>query len=53
LNYRKNVLARIEASDRGADEAILLDRDGHLAEATADSRGKRSATALQARPRVG
>ena len=37
LNYLNNVLARIEASDRGADEAILLDRDGHVAEATADN----------------
>ena len=36
LNYLNNVLARIEATDRGADEAILLDRDGHVAEATAD-----------------
>ena len=37
LNYLNNVLARIEASDHGADEAILLDRDGHVAEATADN----------------
>ena len=37
LNYLNNVLARIEASDRSADEAILLDRDGHVAEATADN----------------
>jgi branched-chain amino acid aminotransferase len=37
LNYLNNVLARIEASDRGADETILLDRDGHVAEATADN----------------
>jgi branched-chain amino acid aminotransferase len=37
LNYLNNVLARIEASDRGADEAILLDRDGHVTEATADN----------------
>jgi branched-chain amino acid aminotransferase len=37
LNYLNNVLARIEASDRGADEAILLDHDGHVAEATADN----------------
>src|SRR5438552_7371494 len=37
LNYLNNVLARIEANDRGADEAILLDRDGHVAEATADN----------------
>src|SRR4029078_7600098 len=37
LNYLNNVRARIEAADRGADEAILLDRDGHVAEATADN----------------
>jgi len=37
LNYLNNVLARIEATDRGADEALLLDRDGHVAEATADN----------------
>jgi len=37
LNYLNNVLARIEATDRGADEAILLDPDGHVAEATADN----------------
>jgi len=29
--------ARMEANDRNADEAILLDRDGHVAEATADN----------------
>jgi branched-chain amino acid aminotransferase len=37
LNYLNNVMARIEAADRNADEAILLDRDGHVAEATADN----------------
>jgi branched-chain amino acid aminotransferase len=37
LNYMNNVLARLEASDRGADEALLLDRDGYVAEATADN----------------
>jgi branched-chain amino acid aminotransferase len=36
LNYLNNILAKIEATDRGADEAILLDRDG-VAEATADN----------------
>jgi Branched-chain amino acid aminotransferase/4-amino-4-deoxychorismate lyase len=35
LNYLNNVMARLEANDRNADEAILLDRDGHVAEATA------------------
>jgi branched-chain amino acid aminotransferase len=37
LNYLNNVLARIEANDRGADEALLLDRDGYVAEATVDN----------------
>ncbi|HYM24295.1 MAG TPA: branched-chain-amino-acid transaminase [Vicinamibacterales bacterium] len=37
LNYLNNVLARIEAHDKGADEALLLDRDGYVAEGTADN----------------
>jgi len=37
LNYLNNVLARIEATDRGADEALLLDQHGSVAEATADN----------------
>ena len=37
LNYLNNVLARLEAHDCGADEAILLDRDGYVAEGTADN----------------
>jgi branched-chain amino acid aminotransferase len=37
LNYLNNVLARLEAHDRGADEAILLDREGHVAEGSADN----------------
>lgn len=37
LNYLNNVLARIEANDRGADEALLLDAAGYVAEATADN----------------
>jgi branched-chain amino acid aminotransferase len=37
LNYLNNVLARIEANDRGADEALLLDREGFVAEATVDN----------------
>jgi branched-chain amino acid aminotransferase len=37
LNYMNNILARLEASDRGADEALLLDREGYVAEATADN----------------
>jgi branched-chain amino acid aminotransferase len=37
LNYVNNVLARMEANDHGADEALLLDADGAVAEATADN----------------
>jgi len=37
LNYLSNVLARIEANDRGADEALFLDHEGFVAEATADN----------------
>src|SRR2546425_3116280 len=36
LNYMNNILARIEANDRGADEALLLDHNGYVAEATVD-----------------
>jgi branched-chain amino acid aminotransferase len=37
LNYLNNVLARIEANDRGADEALMLDVQGYVAEATVDN----------------
>jgi len=37
LNYLNNVLARIEANDRGADEALMLDVNGFVAEATVDN----------------
>ena len=37
LNYLNNVLARIEANDRGADEAILLDHEGYVAEGSVDN----------------
>jgi branched-chain amino acid aminotransferase len=37
LNYMDNVLARIEANGRGAYDAILLDLEGHVAEATAEN----------------
>jgi branched-chain amino acid aminotransferase len=37
LNYVNNVLARMEANDHGADEALLLDANGYVAEATADN----------------
>ncbi|MCB1790501.1 MAG: branched-chain-amino-acid transaminase [Gammaproteobacteria bacterium] len=37
LNYLNNVLARIEASHAGADEAILLNREGRVAEGSAEN----------------
>jgi branched-chain amino acid aminotransferase len=37
LNYVNNVLARMEAHDHGADEALMLDVNGFVAEATADN----------------
>jgi branched-chain amino acid aminotransferase len=37
LNYLNNILARIEANDRGADEALFLDEQGYVAEATVDN----------------
>ena len=37
LNYVNNILARMEANDRGADEALMLDVNGYVAEATADN----------------
>ncbi len=35
LNYLNNILAKIEARQAGADEAVLLDARGRVAEATA------------------
>jgi branched-chain amino acid aminotransferase len=37
LNYLNNILARIEANDAGAGEAIMLNGDGNVAECTADN----------------
>jgi branched-chain amino acid aminotransferase len=37
LNYLNNVMARLEASQRGAAEAIMLDHAGYVSEATADN----------------
>ena len=37
LNYLNHVLARIEANEAGADEAILLNAQGHIAEGSADN----------------
>jgi branched-chain amino acid aminotransferase len=35
LNYLNNVLAKIEASDAGANDALMLNHNGHVAELTA------------------
>jgi branched-chain amino acid aminotransferase len=37
LNYLNHVLARIEASNVGADEAVLLNAQGHVTEGTVDN----------------
>ena len=37
LNYLNNVMARIEANLAGADEALMLNDAGHVAECTADN----------------
>jgi len=37
LNYLKNVLARLEAHQAGAAEALMLNAEGHVAECTADN----------------
>ncbi len=37
LNYLNNILCRIEANHAGADEALLLDMNGFICEATADN----------------
>lgn len=34
LNYLNHILAKIEATNAGADDAIMLDATGHVAEAT-------------------
>lgn len=37
LNYLNNILAKIEASQRGALEAIMLTQEGYVAECTGDN----------------
>ncbi|WP_287963028.1 aminotransferase class IV, partial [Alcanivorax sp.] len=37
LNYLNHIMARIEANHAGADEALLLNSQGHIAEGTADN----------------
>jgi len=37
LNYLSQILARLEANLQGADEALLLNHEGHVCEGTADN----------------
>ena len=37
LNYLNNIMAKAEAHDVGADEAIMLTTDGHVCECTGDN----------------
>jgi len=37
LNYLNNILAKIEATRQGASEAIMLNKDGYVAECTGDN----------------
>ncbi len=37
LNYLNQIMARIEANHAGADEALMLDMQGYVSEATADN----------------
>lgn len=37
LNYLNNILAKLEAHNAGADEALLLNEQGYVAEATAEN----------------
>lgn len=37
LNYLNNIMAKAEAKETGADEAIMLTTEGHIAECTGDN----------------
>jgi branched-chain amino acid aminotransferase len=37
LNYLNNILAKIEATDAGVQEALMLNQEGNVAECTADN----------------
>ena len=37
LNYLNNIMAKLEATDAGADEAIMLNHLGHVSECTGDN----------------
>lgn len=52
MNYLNNILAKIEANAAGADEALLLDLDGQVSEASADNFFVVHDGALMTPPRV-
>jgi branched-chain amino acid aminotransferase len=37
LNYLNNILGKIEANEKGGDEAIFLDNNGHISEGSGDN----------------
>ncbi|MBI4717528.1 MAG: branched-chain-amino-acid transaminase [Planctomycetes bacterium] len=37
LNYLNNVMAKLEAKDAGADEAVMINDEGHVSECTGDN----------------
>jgi branched-chain amino acid aminotransferase len=37
LNYLNNILAKIEANEKGGDEAIILDTNGYISEGSGDN----------------
>jgi len=37
LNYLNNILAKIEANEKGADEAVILDTHGNISEGSGDN----------------
>ncbi len=58
LNYLPNILAKLEAKEKGADEGIMLNRDGYLTEATVSnifliSQGKLLTPSLKSGPLPG
>ncbi|PIV64838.1 MAG: branched-chain amino acid aminotransferase [bacterium (Candidatus Ratteibacteria) CG_4_10_14_3_um_filter_41_18] len=50
LNYLNNILAKIEATNAGALEAIMLNKDGYVAECTGDNIFMVKEEALQTPP---
>ena len=50
LSYTENVIALLEARERGADEALLLDTEDHLSEASASNLFLVSGSALLTPP---